>query len=236
MTKKNIFLNVLFSFCMIFLLSSCSKREGNVVNMYNWGEYIDKEVLDEFTRETGIKVNYETFVTNEDMYLKIKQGGSNYDIVVPSDYMIEKMIKEDMLEPIDKSKLSNYKNIDVKFLNKSYDPESKYSIPLYWGTLGILYNKNLVDGEITSWADLWDEKHKDKIVMLDSSRDSFAAALLKNGFSMNSRNKEELEIAKKDLIKQKKSILAYLVDETKDNMLAENAAIAVCTLEMQQNC
>lgn len=227
MTKKNIFLNVLFSFCMIFLLSSCSKREGNVVNMYNWGEYIDKEVLDEFTRETGIKVNYETFVTNEDMYLKIKQGGSNYDIVVPSDYMIEKMIKEDMLEPIDKNKLSNYKNIDSKFLNKSYDPESKYSIPLYWGTLGILYNKNLVDGEITSWADLWNEKHKDKIIMLDSSRDSFAAALLKNGFSMNSRNKEELEIAKKDLIKQKKSILAYLVDETKDNMLAENAAIAV---------
>lgn len=227
MTKKNIFLKIFFSLCMIFLLSSCNKREGNVVNMYNWGEYIDKEVLDEFTRETGIKVNYETFVTNEDMYLKIKQGGSNYDIVVPSDYMIEKMIKEDMLEPIDKSKLSNYKNIDAKFLNKSYDPESKYSIPLYWGTLGILYNKNLVDGEITSWADLWDEKHKDKIVMLDSSRDSFAAALLKNGFSMNSRNKEELEIAKKDLIKQKKSILAYLVDETKDNMLAENAAIAV---------
>lgn len=227
MTKKNIFLNVLFSFCMIFLLSSCSKREGNVVNMYNWGEYIDKEVLDEFTRETGIKVNYETFVTNEDMYLKIKQGGSNYDIVVPSDYMIEKMIKEDMLEPIDKNKLSNYKNIDTKFLNKSYDPESKYSIPLYWGTLGILYNKNLVDGEITSWADLWNEKHKDKIIMLDSSRDSLAAALLKNGFSMNSRNKEELEIAKKDLIKQKKSILAYLVDEAKDNMLAENAAIAV---------
>lgn len=227
MTRKNIFLKILFSFCMIFLLSSCSKREGNVVNMYNWGEYIDKEVLDEFTRETGIKVNYETFVTNEDMYLKIKQGGSNYDIVVPSDYMIEKMIKEDMLEPIDKSKLSNYKNIDVKFLNKSYDPKSKYSIPLYWGTLGILYNKNLVDGEITSWADLWNEKHKDKIIMLDSSRDSLAAALLKNGFSMNSRNKEELEIAKKDLIKQKKSILAYLVDETKDNMLAENAAIAV---------
>ncbi|WP_314719962.1 spermidine/putrescine ABC transporter substrate-binding protein [Parvimonas micra] len=227
MTRKNIFLKILFSLCMIFLLSSCNKREGNVVNMYNWGEYIDKEVLDEFTRETGIKVNYETFVTNEDMYLKIKQGGSNYDIVVPSDYMIEKMIKEDMLEPIDKSKLSNYKNIDAKFLNKSYDPESKYSIPLYWGTLGILYNKNLVDGEITSWADLWNEKHKDKIIMLDSSRDSLAAALLKNGFSMNSRNKEELEIAKKDLIKQKKSILAYLVDEAKDNMLAENAVIEV---------
>ena len=212
MTKKKIFLNLLFSLCLMFLLSSCNKREGDVVNMYNWGEYIDKEVLDEFTEETGIKVNYETFVTNEDMYLKIKQGGSNYDIVVPSDYMIEKMIKEDMLEKIDKSKLSNYDNIDKKFLNKDYDPESNYSIPLYWGTLGIVYNKNLVDGEIT---------------MLDSSRDSLAAALLKNGFSMNTRNIEELEIAKKDLIKQKKSILAYLVDETKDNMLAENAAIAV---------
>ena len=227
MIRKNLFLKILFSFCMIFLLSSCSKREGNVVNMYNWGEYIDKEVLDEFTKETGIKVNYETFVTNEDMYLKIKQGGSNYDIVVPSDYMIEKMIKEDMLEPIDKSKISNYGNIDEKFLNKKYDPESKYSVPMYWGTLGILYNKNLVDGEITSWSDLWSEKHKDKIVMLDSSRDSLAVALLKNGFSMNSRNKKELEIAKKDLIEQKKSILAYLVDETRDNMLAENAGIAV---------
>ena len=227
MTRKNLFLKILFSFCMIFLLSSCSKREGNVVNMYNWGEYIDKEILDEFTKETGIKVNYETFVTNEDMYLKIKQGGSNYDIVVPSDYMIEKMIKEDMLEPIDKSKISNYGNIDEKFLNKKYDPESKYSVPMYWGTLGILYNKNLVDGEITSWSDLWSEKHKYKIVMLDSSRDSLAVALLKNNFSMNSRNKEELEIAKKDLIEQKKSILAYLVDETRDNMLAENAGIAV---------
>lgn len=226
MTKSR-FLKIIFSFAIIFVFTACAKREGNVVNMYNWGEYIDKEVLDEFTEETGIKVNYETFVTNEDMYLKIKQGGSNYDIVVPSDYMIEKMIKEDMLEKLDKSKLSNYSNIDEKFLNKDYDPKSEYAVPMYWGTLGILYNKNLVDGEITSWSDLWDKKHKDKIVMLDSSRDSLAAALIKNGFSMNTRSKKELEKAKKDLILQKKSILAYLVDETKDNMLAENAAIAV---------
>ncbi|MCI5997274.1 MAG: spermidine/putrescine ABC transporter substrate-binding protein [Peptoniphilaceae bacterium] len=226
MTKSR-FLKIIFSFAIIFVFTACTKREGNVVNMYNWGEYIDKEVLDEFTEETGIKVNYETFVTNEDMYLKIKQGGSNYDIVVPSDYMIEKMIKEDMLEKLDKSKLSNYSNIDEKFLNKDYDPKSEYAVPMYWGTLGILYNKNLVDGEITSWSDLWDKKHKDKIVMLDSSRDSLAAALIKNGFSMNTRSKKELEKAKKDLILQKKSILAYLVDETKDNMLAENAAIAV---------
>lgn len=227
MIKKNLILKIFFSLALILLLSACDKRQGNVVNMYNWGEYIDKSVLDEFTEETGIEVNYETFVTNEDMYLKLKQGGSNYDIVVPSDYMIEKMIREDMLEKLDISKISNYSNIDKKFLNKNYDPKSEYSIPMYWGTLGILYNKELVDGEITSWSDLWDEKHKDKIVMLDSSRDSLAAALIKNGFSMNTRNPEELEIAKKDLIEQKKSILAYLVDETKDNMLAENAAIAV---------
>lgn len=224
---KKYIINLALIFSFIILLSSCNKREGNVVNMYNWGEYIDKEVLDEFEKETGIKVNYETFVTNEDMYLKLKQGGSNYDVVVPSDYMIEKMIREDMLEKLDKTKFQNYGNIDEKFLNKGYDPNSDYSVPMYWGSLGILYNKNLVGENINGWKDLWNKEYNHQIIMLDSSRDSLAVALLKNGFSMNTRNKKELEIAKNDLIKQKSTLLAYLVDETKDNMLAENAAIAV---------
>lgn len=224
---KKYILNFVLIFSLAIILSSCNKREGDVVNMYNWGEYIDKEVLDEFEKETGIKVNYETFVTNEDMYLKLKQGGSNYDVVVPSDYMIEKMIKNEMLEKLDKTKLQNYSNIDEKFLNKDYDPNSDYSVPMYWGTLGILYNTELIKDEIKGWKDLWNEKYKNEIIMLDSSRDSLSAALLKNGFSMNTRNKEELEIAKKELIKQKKMLLAYLVDETKDNMVAENAGIAV---------
>lgn len=224
---KKYILNFALIFSLAIILSSCNKREGDVVNMYNWGEYIDKEVLDEFEKETGIKVNYETFVTNEDMYLKLKQGGSNYDVVVPSDYMIEKMIKNEMLEKLDKTKLQNYSNIDEKFLNKDYDPNSDYSVPMYWGTLGILYNTELIKDEIKGWKDLWNEKYKNEIIMLDSSRDSLSAALLKNGFSMNTRNKEELEIAKEELIKQKKMLLAYLVDETKDNMVAENAGIAV---------
>lgn len=224
---KKYILNFALMFSLVIFLSSCNQREGNVVNMYNWGEYIDKDVLDEFEAETGIKVNYETFVTNEDMYLKLKQGGSNYDVVVPSDYMIEKMIKEDMLEKMDKSKFKNYENIDKKFLNKEYDPNSDYSVPMYWGTLGILYNTELIKDEIKGWKDLWNEKYKNEIIMLDSSRDSLSAALLKNGFSMNTRNKKELDIAKKELIEQKKILLAYLVDETKDNMLAENAGIAV---------
>ena len=104
MTRKKFIYNLLFSFLLVFLLASCRKKEENVVNMYNWGQYIDKSVLDEFTKETGIKVNYETFVTNEDMYLKIKQNPNSYDIVVPSDYMIEKMIKENMLSKLDKNK------------------------------------------------------------------------------------------------------------------------------------
>lgn len=227
MTRKKFIYNLLFSFLLVFLLASCRKKEENVVNMYNWGQYIDKSVLDEFTKETGIKVNYETFVTNEDMYLKIKQNPNSYDIVVPSDYMIEKMIKENMLSKLDKTKLKNYKNIDKKFLNKDYDKTSKYSVPMYWGTVGILYNKNLIKDKITSWSDLFNPKYKDDIVMLDSSRDSLAVALIKNGYSMNTRDKKELEIAKKDLIEQKKYVLAYLVDETKDNMILENAKIAV---------
>lgn len=224
---KKYILNFALIFSLAIILTSCNQREGNVVNMYNWGEYIDKDVLDEFEAETGIKVNYETFVTNEDMYLKLKQGGSNYDVVVPSDYMIEKMIREGMLEKLDKTKFENYGNIDEKFLNKDYDPNSDYSVPMYWGTLGILYNSELVGDEIKGWKDLWNEKYRNEIIMLDSSRDSLAVALLKNGFSMNTRNKEELEVAKKELITQKKMLLAYLVDETRDNMLAENAGIAV---------
>lgn len=227
MIKKRFIFKIFFAIFFLFIFSSCKKNEENVVNMYNWGQYIDKKVLDEFTLETGIKVNYETFVTNEDMYLKLKQNPNSYDIVVPSDYMIEKMIKEDMLSKLDKTKIPNYSNIDKKFLNKDYDKNSEYSIPMYWGTIGILYNKNLVKEEITSWNDLFKEKYKDNIIMIDSPRDSLAVSLIKNNFSMNTRNKNELEIAKKDLIDQKKLVLAYLVDETKDNMLLENAQLAV---------
>lgn len=213
----------------VVLLGGCGKNKdiaGEKLYVYNWGEYIDESILKDFEKETGIKVIYETFTQNEDMYMRIKEGGSNYDVVVPSDYMIERMISEDMLMEMDMSKLSNFKNIGEDYLNMEYDPEQKYSVPYFWGTVGILYNKKMVKEKPESWSVLWDKKYKDNIIMMDSTRDSIGIALIKDGYSMNSRNMKELEQAKKDLIEQKKIVMAYLVDEIKSQMVNEEAALA----------
>lgn len=218
--------------CLIIsvgLLGGCGKSKetsGEKLYVYNWGEYIDESILKDFEKETGIKVIYETFTQNEDMYMRIKEGGSNYDVVVPSDYMIERMISEDMLMEMDMSKLSNFKNIGMEYLNMEYDPEQKYSVPYFWGTVGILYNKKMVKEKPESWSVLWDKHYKDNIIMMDSTRDSIGIALIKDGYSMNSRNMKELNQAKKDLIKQKKIVMAYLVDEIKSQMVNEEAALA----------
>lgn len=213
----------------ISLLAGCGKDKeisGEKLYVYNWGEYIDESILKDFEKETGIKVIYETFTQNEDMYMRIKEGGSNYDVVVPSDYMIERMISEDMLMEMDFSKLSNFKNIGEDYLNMEYDPEQKYSVPYFWGTVGILYNKKMVKEKPQSWSVLWDKQYKDNIIMMDSTRDSIGIALIKDGYSMNSRNMYELNKAKKDLIEQKKIVMAYLVDEIKSQMVNEEAALA----------
>lgn len=213
----------------ISLLAGCGKDKetsGEKLYVYNWGEYIDESILKDFEKETGIKVIYETFTQNEDMYMRIKEGGSNYDVVVPSDYMIERMISEDMLMEMDFSKLSNFKNIGEDYLNMEYDPEQKYSVPYFWGTVGILYNKKMVKEKPKSWSVLWDKQYKDNIIMMDSTRDSIGIALIKDGYSMNSRNMDELNKAKKDLIEQKKIVMAYLVDEIKSQMVNEEAALA----------
>ena len=213
----------------VVLLGGCGKNKdiaGEKLYVYNWGEYIDESILKDFEKETGIKVIYETFTQNEDMYMRIKEGGSNYDVVVPSDYMIERMISEDMLMEMDMSKLSNFKNIGEDYLNMEYDPEQKYSVPYFWGTVGILYNKKMIKEKPESWSVLWDKKYKDNIIMMDSTRDSIGIALIKDGYSMNSRNMKELEQAKNDLIEQKKIVMAYLVDEIKSQMVNEEAALA----------
>lgn len=224
--KKKI-LSILLSLVMIFSLVSCKKDIKDVVYVYNWGEYIDESLLRDFEKETGIKVVYEVFEQNEDMYMKLKNGGSNYDVVVPSDYMIERMISENMLEEIDREKIPNFKNITEDFLNEDYDPEGKYSIPYLWGTVGIVYNSKLIDEKVDSWNILWDEKYKDEIIMMNSTRDSIGVALIKNNYSMNSRNIDELNKAKEDLIKQKPLVFAYLVDETKSQMVNGEAKLAV---------
>lgn len=222
---KNKFI-VLIMLCALVMVG-CSKKDEKTLNVYNFGDYIEQSLIDDFEKEYGIKVVYDTYATNEDMYYKLKQGGMNYDLVFPSDYMIERMIKEDMLEKIDYSELKNIQNIGDRFLGLSYDPENEYSVPYLWGTLGIIYNKNTVKEPIDSWNVLWDEDYKKEILMYDSLRDSLGLTLKKLGYSMSTKNLDELEEAKNELIKQKPLIRAYVGDNVKDMMIENEAKIAV---------
>ena len=229
--KKYMSLSLIFLILLslpIFLTSCKKEDDKNVLNVYNWGDYIDPEVKTDFEKEFGVKVNYNTFATNEDMYVAIKKGGTSYDVAFPSDYMIERMIEDDLLEPLDKKKIDNFKNLDEAFLDLDFDPDNKYSLPYMWGTVGIMYNSKMVESEeVESWDVLWDEKYKKEILMLDSQRDTFAVALKKLGYSMNTRDEKELEEAKEELIKQKPLVYAYIGDEVKDLMVGEEALLAV---------
>lgn len=227
MMKLEKIILILFTISIISLVFTGCKENRTVLNIYNWGDYIDPTVIEDFENEYGIKVNYSTFATNEDMYVKLKSGAGNYDIAFPSDYMIERMINEDMLYELDKNNIPNFRNIDERFTDLSFDPGNKYSVPYLWGTVGILYNKNVVKEKVNSWNILWDKKYKDEIIMLDSQRDSIGVALKKLGYSMNSRNIGELEKAKKELIRQKPLVYTYVIDEVKDLMVAEEAGLAV---------
>lgn len=207
-------------------LAGCGGNKPSI-NVYNWGDYIDESVLKDFEKEYGIKVNYSMFATNEDLYVKLKQGGESFDVIFPSDYMIERMIREGMLVKLDKDNIPNLENIDKDFFNLDFDPSNEYSVPYMWGTVGIIYNKTMVDDVVDSWDILWNEKYKDQIIMLNSQRDTIAVALLKLGYSMNTRNVDELEQAKKELIKQRPLVWAYQGDEVKDTMVGGEAALAV---------
>jgi spermidine/putrescine transport system substrate-binding protein len=203
------------------------------INVYNWGEYIadgsEEGMLDvnaEFTKLTGIKVNYTTFATNEELYAKLKGGGSSYDVIIPSDYMISRMISEDMLEPLDMENIPNFKYIMDKFKDSEYDPNSKYSVPYTWGTVGIIYDSTIVEEEDIDWDILWDEDYADRILMFDNPRDAFAIAELMLGYSLNTENSEELQKAAELLKEQKKVVQAYVMDEIFDKMGAGEALIA----------
>ncbi len=213
----------------IGLLSGCGDTAAKeTLYVYNWGDYIDESVISDFEKEYKAKVVYETFATNEDMYVKIKQGGTKYDVAIPSDYMIEKMIKEDLLEPIDQSKITTFGDISADFKDLPFDRGNAYSVPYMWGTVGIIYNKTLVKEPVDSWNMLWSDKYKGQIVMLDSQRDALAVSLKRLGFSLNSRDAKELEQAKQALIKQKPLLLAYAGDNLKDMMISGEGAMAVC--------
>ena len=208
--------------------SNNSAGENGTINVFNWGEYIDESLIKDFENETGIKVNYSTYDTNEIMYQKIKTNPGTYDIVIPSDYMIEKMIKEDLLEKIDFNNIPNYKYIGEKFKNLPYDPTNEYSVPYTWGTVGIIYDSTVVTEPVTSWDILWNEKYKDNVYMYNSLRDSLAITLVKNGYSLNSTNADEINVAKEDLLKQLTlTNPIYVIDEVRDNMISGEKALAV---------
>ncbi|MDR1627095.1 MAG: spermidine/putrescine ABC transporter substrate-binding protein, partial [Spirochaetia bacterium] len=191
------------------------------------GDYIDETVLADFEAQTGIAVNYETFATNEDMYIKVKQGGTRYDVIVPSDYMIARLIAEGMLEKIDAGKIPTYANIGKRYLGLGFDPTNEYSVPYMWGTFGILYNAKMVDEPVESWSIMWNPKYKKQILMMDSVRDSLAVAFLLLGYSLNTTDRAELEAAGKLLAEQKPLVLAYVGDNGKDMMAQEEAALAM---------
>ena len=214
------------------LLSGCgsSGGENGEVYVYNWGEYIDPDTITMFEEETGIKVVYDEYDTNETMYPKVESGSSAYDVICPSDYMVKKMINNDLLQELDFDKMPNAKaNIGAQYYEQSeaFDPGNKYCVPYCWGTVGILYNKTMVDEPVTSWSILWDEKYADSILMQDSVRDAFMVALKLNGYSMNTLNEDELQVAKDALIAQKPLVQAYVIDQVRDKMIGGEAALGV---------
>lgn len=225
---------ILFMLCVVFSLgltgcgSSSGDEKGEVV-VYNWGEYLDPDTLDLFEEETGIHVIYDEFDTNEAMFPKVEAGAASYDVICPSDYMIQKMIDHDLLAEINFENIPNIKNIGQQYLEQSreFDPENKYSVPYCFGTVGILYDKTMVEGPVDSWAVLWDETYADNILMQDSVRDAFMTALKLNGCSMNSLDEGELEAAKNSLIDQKPLVQAYVIDQVRDKMIGGEAAIGV---------
>ncbi|MBR5309780.1 MAG: ABC transporter substrate-binding protein [Oscillospiraceae bacterium] len=207
--------------------------QGIEINVCNWGEYVANDsvnfldVNEDFEALTGIKVNYTLFGSNEELYTKMKSGGANYDLIVPSDYMIGKMIDEGMLQKLNFDNIPNYKYIDEKYKNTNFDPNNEYSVPMYWGVVGIIYNTTMVDEEdLTGWDILWNEKYADNMLMFSNSRDAFALALLDLGYDFNTTDPIEIEEAAGHLRAQKPLVQAYVMDEIYDKMEGGEAAVA----------
>lgn len=225
MKKMKLLLAAVCMIVLALLFSGCGYKTK--INVYNWGDYIDESVIKSFEKEYKIKVNYDTYTTNEEMYVKLTRAGNNYDVVFPSDYMIKRMIDEGLLEKLDFNNIPNFKYIDPRFKNLEYDPKNEYSVPYMWGTVGILYNKKMVNEPVDSWKILWDKKYIKQILMLDSQRDSIGVALKMLGFSLNTDKIDELEAAGKALQEQRPLVQSYVVDEVKDKMIGNEAALAV---------
>ncbi|MBP1041174.1 ABC transporter substrate-binding protein [Vagococcus sp. BWB3-3] len=201
---------------------------ANTLTIYNWGDYIDPDLLKQFEKETGYKVSYETFDSNEAMFTKIQQGGTAYDLTIPSEYMIQKMMKEKMLIKLDYTKIKGIENIDPRFLDLEFDPENAYSIPYFWGTLGIIYNdKFIAESKVQEWDDLWRPELKNNLMLIDGAREVIGLALNSNGHSLNSKNMTELTEAAEKLQGLTPNVKAIVADEIKMYMINEESAAAV---------
>lgn len=210
------------------LNSAQGYTDGNTLIVYNWGDYIDPDLLDEFYELTGIKVIYQTFDSNEAMLTKVSRGGATFDIAVPSDYTVSKMIDQNLVIPIDHSKLPNLVHIDPSFMGLPFDPENAYSVPYYWGTIGIAYNPKLLGGKtITSWNDLWDPELRNEIMLVDSAREVVGMALNSLGYSLNDTDPVHLEEARQRLGELMPNVKAVVGDEIKLLLANEDASIGV---------
>ncbi len=214
---------------VLALLSACSggSNEQRVVNVCGWGENIDPDLIEQFEEETGIKVNYQEADSNETMYAKIKQGGTDYDVIVPSDYMIARMIEEDMLAELNYDNIPNFDLIDDQYKNLSYDPENKYTVPYTWGTLGVIYNSSKVDYPISSWGAMFDEMYAGQIGMIGNPRDALAIGLMRLGYSVNTTDEAQIREAYQ-LIADAKAAGVYqgfFMDQLYDKMEAGETTI-----------
>ncbi len=220
--------SVVLLFVNHYLNQSSGRSSTDTVTIFNWGEYIDPELIDQFEEETGYRVVYETFDSNEAMMTKIEQGGTAYDIAVPSEYAIEKMKENDLLLPIDHSLLPNLENIDPYFLDLSFDPKNQYSIPYFWGTVGVVYNPTLLEGQtFDSWDSLWDPSLEGQVLLVDGAREIIGMGLNSLGYSLNSTNEAELNEALEKLNKLTPNVKAIIGDEVTQLMINEEAAVAV---------
>ncbi|MEK4061329.1 MULTISPECIES: ABC transporter substrate-binding protein [Paenibacillus] len=229
----NAFLAILIvAFGLMFLASRLNSAEGytggNTLTIYNWGDYIEPELLKQFEEETGITVIYQTFDSNEAMLTKVEQGGTTFDVVVPSDYAIAKMREEKLLLPLDHSKIPNLANIDPQFMDLSFDPGNLYSVPYFWGTVGIIYNPEMTEGiDFSSWDSLWDSRLNNSIFLVDGAREVMGMALNSLHYSVNDRNEDHLQEALAKLNKLSPNVKAIVGDEVKMLLANEEAAVGI---------
>ncbi|MEA4969046.1 MAG: spermidine/putrescine ABC transporter substrate-binding protein [Candidatus Pelethousia sp.] len=219
---------LILALLMAVALCGCAGGEkATTLYILNWGDYIDEALLTEFEEESGIKINYTSMATNEEMMVKLQEPDCIYDVCFPSDYIIEKLVAQDLLHKLNKDNIPNLANIDQRFMNLDFDPGNQYSVPYMWGTVGILYNTTMVSDPVDSWDILWNEKYGGQILMYDSIRDTIGVALMKLGRSINTRDEQDIKDAEEILIAQKPLVLAYLGDSIKDRMISGGGALAV---------